>query len=322
MRGSAVRFVAAGVLAASLLLVVGSVAPAAAGSPPAAQQLRGTFRLERASCTRGHPSGSYVTVTYGTRSIANPQSGCDRGVYTLLQPGRRGLSTERFSPLDDLTFDGGGDPHGGGIARTVGFRGHRLSLVTSPRDLQAAPTGPAVFAPPTIYLIGHRLVGDVRSVQALYDGRPGSSCVTAAGAGCWLVGAERATGSFNPTTRRFSLQWFSGQSFVGSSAGTVVHLAGRFYGVGRPVPQGRTVDLGTQSFAAGSPPPRSAVVTSGKPRRHRAAPRHRRTAGPATAAGRDDTAGRPGWPESAAEVLLALNGVASVGVLARRRRTR
>ena len=152
-----------------------------------------------------------------------------------------------------MRFDGRGDAAAESITRPVEFAGHDLGIVTATDNLQDAPAGPAEFALPQVYLVDGKLVADLRSVQVLYNGPDSASCVEAAGQGCWLIGAERATGTYDPDTHAFTLQWFSGQSFTSSSAGTVVHLAGRFVGAKTSLPAGHTVELGTQSFAAGAP---------------------------------------------------------------------
>ncbi len=223
------------------------------GVAPGALELQGTFRLAHPSCAGGSPRGSYLSVTFGTRAIKNPQSSCADGAYTLLSPGSHGLSTQTFSPASDAEFNSHGSAVANTIAEPTTFAGHVLGLVSSTDNLQDAPTGPAEFALPQVYLVNGKLVADLRSVQVLYNGPDDASCAQAAGQGCWLVGAERATGTYDARTHAFTLDWFSGQSFTPDSAGTIVHLAGTFVGAKKPVPKGHVVELGTQSFSAGNP---------------------------------------------------------------------
>jgi hypothetical protein len=203
----AVAFVASPVVAGS--------SPAVAAGPPAVRELVGTLRLAPGSCSHGRPSGSYLGVTFGTRAIRNSSSNCAGGAYTLLSPGQSGLTTQGFagSISDPARFDG--------------------------RDLVLASASQGVYAAPRIYLIGNRVIADVRPVEVRYN------------AGDWPVGAERATGRYNPSSRQLTLQWFSGESFTSASAGTGVHLSGSFVGSIRRVARGTTVNLGTASFAAG-----------------------------------------------------------------------
>jgi hypothetical protein len=231
-------------------------------------QLTGVLHLSKGTCDGDKPGGSYLSVTFGTKVIGNPASSCEHGAVTLLSPGRPGLSTDAFTPLSDEAFDSRGNPVATSLTQPVRFGSHLLSLVSSGQDLQDAPTGRATFAFPHLYVTGTKVLADVRSIQALYDGAAGTTCASGAGSGCWLIGAERATGTYDAQTHRVTLSWFSGQSFVQESAGTVVHLSGVFVGAKpKPLKRGTAVDLGTSSFAAG-PAPRSNARTM--------AARHRR----------------------------------------------
>jgi hypothetical protein len=308
-----------------VLWLVGAFAVPAAAGPPAVRELVGTLRLSPGRCAANTPGGSYLAVTFGTRAITNHRSSCDGGAVTLLAPGGAGLSTQSFSPTADARFDGHGDPAAGTIAKPVAFNDHEVGLVTSARNLQDGPSAAPAFELPTLYLIGSKVVADVRSVQALYGGLANSSCASASGYGCWLIGAERATGRYDAATHRISLSWFSGQSFTAASAGTEIHLVGTFAGAPHAVAKGATVELGTASFAAGS----SNGVASdaadrssrgshnaahGRGRRHRA---HRVAS---LAAAHATTAGSP-RTFLIAEVIVELNLVV-FGVVAFRRRRR
>lgn len=253
------RRLAAGVLAGTALCALPASALAASGAP-GVSRLSGVLHLSAGRCAGGHPSGSYLSVTFGTRAVTNSASSCEGGAITLLSPGRDGLSTTGFSPASDQAFDSRGNAVAASITRPVAFGSHLLSLVSSGQDLQDAPTGPATFALPHLYVTGSRVLADVRSVQVLYDGAAGSTCASGAGSGCWLIGAQRATGTYDARTRHLTLSWFSGQSFVRQSAGTAVHLSGVFEGAPKTVRQGQAVELGTASFAAG--PPTSPVSRS------------------------------------------------------------
>lgn len=196
--------------------------------PLGVTRLDGVLHLAKGSCDHGRPSGSYLAVTYGTKAIRNRASRCGGGAVTLLDPGRDGLSTRSFSPVSDQRFDAGGNAVADAIAQPARFDDRRFGIVTAARNLQDEATGPRLYDPPRIYLTPTGVVADVRSVQVLYGGVPGSTCATAEGYGCWVVGVQRATGSYDPNTRQLSLSWFTGQSFVAESAGTVVHLSGQF----------------------------------------------------------------------------------------------
>lgn len=251
-------------LAGSLTLLVGSltlaavgcaavVSPAQAATMPLEQELHGEFRLAAVSCAGDKPVGSFVSVTLGSHAVRNPQSTCAGGLITMLPPGRRALSTEQFTPARALGFGPGGAPEAGGITAAVPFEGHPLGLVTAAQDLQDAPGGGPVFHLPQVHLAGGRLTADLRSVQALYDGPARTTCRRAAGRGCWLIGAQHATGSYDPRSHAFALAWYSGSSFAHTSAATVVHLVGTFRGETTDLTPGRSAEpVSAVSLGAGA----------------------------------------------------------------------
>jgi hypothetical protein len=77
---------------------------------------------------------------------------------------------------------------------------------------------------------GRTLLVDLRPLYVTYRGRPGTSCVTAWGVGCWEEGSKAAIGSYDPASGRFTLDWLASQGFTGASAGVSFHLEGRFAG--------------------------------------------------------------------------------------------
>lgn len=308
------RLAATGVAALAAAVLASPAAGAASRHhAPGVRQLSGTLRLTPGSCAGGRPSGSYLAVTYGTKSIDNPASSCDGGAVTLLSPGTRGLSTTSFSPSSDVAFNRRGEALSSSIAEPVRFGSHLLGIVSATQDLQDAPDGPGLFALPHIYVTGGRVLADVRSVQALYD------------RGCWLVGAERATGTYDAANHRLTLSWFSGQSFVSQSAGTAVHLAGVFVGAApKPIAAGNVVELGTASFAAGSPAP----ATASAPRRSSTSSKERGGAAESASAPLASLDESPltqvmGSPllVAAAVVLVGLDALGFAAAIGRRRRS-
>lgn len=316
-------------VAASAAVLALSSSPATAA--PSVSQLHGTLVLSRGTCNGGHPSGSFLSVTFGTRAIRNPRSSCEDGAVTLLSPGRGGLSTQQFSPSGDEQFNGHGNATADTITAPASFGRHRFGIVTSARNLQDAARGPATFSLPKVYVSGTHAYADLRSVQILYGGIAGSTCASASGYGCWLVGAERATGTYDAATHRLSLSWFTGQSFVPASAGTAVHLSGVFHGVGKSLRKGSVVELGTSSFNAGvaRPLPDSTSHRDTPTRlaadgtRHHRARRGGTPARSGAAVAADSEATSTGSPRTflIGELVVALN-VFSFFVVTRRRRHR
>jgi hypothetical protein len=318
---------AAGFVASAVGVAVSAGAGVANAGPPSVRQLTGTLRLSPGTCAGGRPAGSYLSVTFGTRAVRNSASHCENGAVTLLSPGRGGLSTQQFSPVGDLSFDGAGNARSDTISRPARFGHHAFGLVTAARNLQDAPRAAPAFALPRLYLVGgNHVVADLRSVQILYGGFAGSSCASASGYGCWLVGAERATGSYDPRSHQISLSWFSGQSFTPASAGTQIHLVGRFTGAPRAVKQGTTVELGTASFDAGATHPVAAVAGStarGASGPHRFRGRHaRRRARAKARLEAHSTSTTTGSPRTflLGEILVLLDLVAFAALAPRRGR--
>jgi hypothetical protein len=199
-------------------------------SPSQAEEMNGVFALSPASCTGTTPVGSFLTIDFNTVSEGNPSSPCDGGAYTLLQPGTSGLALGSFTPNPSPTFDANGNSLANSIVAPATFKGHALGLATSPDDVQDAPAGPATFAPPVAVVQGSNLAVDLRSLNVTYQGTPGTTCAQAYGVGCWLEGSRIATGTFDPTTGDFVLDWYSSQDFTGGSGEVDFHLVGHFNG--------------------------------------------------------------------------------------------
>ncbi|MBV9412364.1 MAG: hypothetical protein JO148_12260 [Acidimicrobiia bacterium] len=234
--------------------------PSANASPPSpsnprpsgngVQRLVGTFVLGPPTCAGDRPAGSWFVVSYGTKVQQNPASSCAGGAATLLAPGAVGLPTGHFLLDPQPTFDGQGDSVSAGIIRPTQFGSHKLGMATSPNDVQDAPGGPAAFSAPEALWQGGNLVVDLRALDVTYDGPPDSTCVSAAGNGCWLEGARQATGTYDPATGAFSLEWLSSQGFTGASAGVTFHLAGTFVGQAVATPPGTSLP-GAQRYTVG-----------------------------------------------------------------------
>jgi hypothetical protein len=236
------------------------------------EQLSGTFTLAPATCSGSVPTGSYFTLAYATLDEGNPSSPCGGGTYTLLQPGKTGLGIGTFSPNPSPTFDGNDNSLANSIITPVLYKGHALGLATSPDDVQDAPQGPAVFSPPEATVEGDNLAVDLRSLNVSYDGTPNDTCAQAFGVGCWQEGSQVATGTLNPATGDFTLDWHSSQDFTGGSGEVDFHLVGHFTGTMGPATasldqpvsgSGYTVTstaVETESFDSGSTHTRATAV--------------------------------------------------------------
>lgn len=264
--------------------IVAMVGGVAAAGPPPVQQFEGALHLAPGKCQHGKPTGSYLAITFGTRAIKNSSSSCAGGAVTLLSPSTAGLLTTQYSSMASSVFDR-----------------RALSLATSSRSY---------FGPPRLYLVGREIQADVRSVVVGYNG------------GQWSVGAEQATGHYNAGSHAMTLQWFSGESFVPTSAATEVHLEGRFDGSVKQLDRGTTVQLGTASFGAGPASASNENVSAAS--RHGSAVATQRGAhhgkkGALRAAKESTTTGSP-MTFLIAEVLVLMNLVSFVVVAIRRGR--
>jgi hypothetical protein len=207
------------------------------GSSGAGKVLVGTFRLDAGSCTTATalPTGSYLEVidAADAKEVSNPQSTCANRDFTLLTPGTDGgVVTGKFQPNPTPTFDGHGNSLAGAIVAPALFQGVKLGMATDADDEQDGPSGPPAFAPPSAVLSGSTLNLDLRSLNVTYGGSPGTTCATASGVGCWNLGSKGASGTYDASTRHFSVGWFVGETFTPAGDSLTVHLEGTFVPAG------------------------------------------------------------------------------------------
>jgi hypothetical protein len=152
------------------------------------------------------------------------------------------LPTGRFAADPVPTFDGSGNSLASDIITPVAYNGHTIGLSTSPNDVQDAPQGPTVYAPPMALIQGRTLLVDLRPLYVTYHGRPGTTCTSAWGVGCWEEGSKAAIGSYEPADGHFTLDWTASQGFTGLSASATFHLEGVFVGRAVSAPPGAGSD--------------------------------------------------------------------------------
>jgi hypothetical protein len=210
------------------LAVLALTQPVQAQAPPV-HVLVGRLVLDPVSCGHGTPTGSWVALR-GAKAYRNPTPNCGNGTTTLLPPGTTGLAVGTFTADPSPVFDGRGDSRADAVVTPVAYAGHRLGLATATEDVQDAPYGPKTFPAPVALVQGSTLVVDLRSLHLTFDGYPGTTCRSAHGHGCWLVGSRSARGTWSPGTSAFTLDWTAGQGFAGPSAAAEFHLAGHFVG--------------------------------------------------------------------------------------------
>jgi hypothetical protein len=211
-------------------------APAGCGGAAKAaapQHLDGVFRIAPGACASGHrkPSGSYLIVVSAARSraVRNPRSTCGDHDYTLLRPGTEGgLTTGRFQPEPSPAFDAHRDSTATHLIAPVAFGPYRLGFATNRRDEQDAPNGAPAYPAPSAIVSEGTLDVDLRSLVMTYAGNAEATCRQSYGVGCWNLGSRSAQGTYDASTRRFTIDWLTGESFVPTGDSIEVHLEGTF----------------------------------------------------------------------------------------------
>jgi hypothetical protein len=226
-----VMVAALAVTAGLILANCGGSAGGGAAGPPRA--LVGTFEIQGGRCASSHgaPTGSFLVIvdSAGSKTVGNPAGGCANKYYTPLSPGtERGIETGRFQENPTPTFDAHGNSLADAVIKPVSFLGEAIGMATSPDDVQDAASGPAAFSPPAATVVGTKLTINLRSLNITYGGAPGSNCVNDAGYGCWNLGSKSATGSYDPKTHQFVVQWFVGETFTQLGDSMIVRLEGTF----------------------------------------------------------------------------------------------
>ncbi len=234
-----------------------SSASSTAASAPTVEQLDGVFQIASGSCGSGSkPSGSYVFLTKGGGPIPNSSSNCDNGDYTPIEQGTTGLRTGTFQPDPTPTFDSQGNSLATSIMKPTLFEGSDFSIATDSQNEQDNPSGPAVFPPPSVILSGpNQITANLSSLNATYNGTPNSTCATGQppGDGCYAIGNSAVSGSYNPTTHAYKMDWSAsihGGAFNGAAAN--FQLTGTFVGtvVTTAAPVGATVSSASSGYGS------------------------------------------------------------------------
>ena len=332
--GASRRYLTA-VAAAAALTGLGLVAapPSSAGTA-----LNGTFTITAGSCSGG-VHGSYFRMIMHSGSMSGPflsnsDSTCSKKTYTLLSPGTNGgLVTGHYQKQASPAFDSSGNALSHRITKPVRFYGVDFGTATNKVDPQ---TGRHV-SPPQITLSGTKLSADLRAFgvswnkQQFNQGSPKPS-----GNRPGLTRA--ATGTYDATTGKYTLQWTSqiqGGPFDGFTG--LWHLTGKFKpatgltSAAQPAPASSSSTTPTTAAATASRSSRPGKAAAAK----RALPRSGSTAAAAgvspsvaptqsasTAAGSSATAahhtGSARWP-GVAVAVAAITAVVGFGVKSGRR---
>lgn len=208
------------------------------GTAQGGKELVGLFRLSAGTASGTTVSGSYFRMLEpgaGPRGpyMQNANSRADGGQATLLSPGTSGgLRTAGYQTQPTPAFTAKGDSRSSAITQPTPFFGVLFSTATNPVDPQTKTD----VAPPTVTLKDGRLTADLSSWAVTWNnqyfnqgaprpvpntGAKAPGQVKASKVWDWVAGkyldaapaatvsGPTATGTYDPATRHFVLQWTS-----------------------------------------------------------------------------------------------------------------
>ncbi|MBV9871403.1 MAG: hypothetical protein JO214_12365 [Frankiaceae bacterium] len=218
---------------AALLTVAALAGCGGSAKAAAPTKLAGQFGITPGHCTtpRAKPTGSYFVAISAAagHALQNRAGGCANPSYTPLAAGTDGgLITGEFQPQPAKVFDANRNSRAVRLFAPVRFGHYRLGFATSARDEQHAPAGAPAYPPPAAIVTGDTLSVDLRSLVLTYAGRSNSSCRASFGVGCFNLGSKNATGTYDATTHRYVIDWFSGAAFTPNGDSMEFHLEGTF----------------------------------------------------------------------------------------------
>ncbi|GAA4406063.1 hypothetical protein [Tsukamurella soli] len=215
-----------------------SSAPAGANAAAGSHELVGLFRLTPGAERGGHLTGTWfkMAIVGGTAAagpyVTNANSTVDGGQVTPLQPGTAGgLRTGSYQTEARPGFKGG-NSLSSSVTRPTGFFDVLFGISTNPVDPQTHTPLP----PPSVTELDGRLTADVSAWAASWNNQefnqgapkpvpstgpqpPGQQKVTRAWdwvSHRWLAQpatarttGPQATGTYDPQTRHFTLDWSS-----------------------------------------------------------------------------------------------------------------
>lgn len=222
------RRVALATLGATVVLAVFAAQPAHAET----RSLTGTFALTPGACPAGTGAGSYFRMVQpsGSREtgpfVANGDSTCSDQTFTLLSPGTDGgLAAGAYQPAPTPVFDAAGNSQATRIAAPATFFGVKFGLSTDPTELQSKKSVPSI----TVSENDGALSADLRAFTASWNNQYfNQGAPKADGSSPGLT--TKVTGTLNPSTNAFVLEWAS--TVVGGPFNDftgVWHLEGVFH---------------------------------------------------------------------------------------------
>lgn len=176
------------------------------------QELVGLFKIDPGSCTTaGVTAGSSFRMVQGGGKldtgpfVPNGDSPCGDKTWNPILPGTDGgLRTGAYQPFSNPPFDAKGNGTTELIAKTVKFFAVAFAVGTNEKDPQ---TG-AATTPPKLSVDGGKLSGDLRAFAAAWNNQnfnQGSPKPDGSKPGI----TTDPTGTYDPATKRYTLEWAS-----------------------------------------------------------------------------------------------------------------
>lgn len=187
-------------------------APGETAAPSGPQELVGLFRVDPGVCAEaGVTAGSSFRMVQAGGTVAdgpfieNGDSTCGDKTWNPLLPGSDGgLRTGAYQPQPDPAFDAAGNAAAQAIVMPVPFFAVNFGVSTNETDPQ---TGEATSVP-TITAADGALSGDLSAFAASWNNQlfnQGSPKPDGSSPG----NTTAVTGTFDPATGRFTLEWTS-----------------------------------------------------------------------------------------------------------------
>ena len=190
--------------------------------------LTGLLSITAGSCSGAQPSGSYFRMITPAGKVgqgpyvSNVDSTCKDKNVTLLAPGTDGgLRLGAYQPRPGTEFLAGGNSASTAILAPTGFFAVKFGVSTNPKDPQTGSSVPA----PKATRDGAVLTVDLAAWSVGWNHQEFNQ-----GAPKPVAGGARATGTINPTTGAYTLDWSSkikGGPFNGFTG--IWHLTGTLH---------------------------------------------------------------------------------------------
>jgi hypothetical protein len=217
-------------LAAPLLVAAMVVVPACGsgshGDKAAATARTGILEIAAGSCSASSSTGSWFRMVQpgGTPEhgpyVDNGDSSCGDKTLTPLAPGTDGgLRVGGYQAEPNPPFADGGASRSDAVIKPATFFAVPFGMSTNPTDPQTRRKVP----PPSLTIAGSTLRADLSALSVSWNGQFFNQGAPKPGA------SGRATGTFDSSTKRYTVEWTSaikGGPFNGFTG--VWHLEGTF----------------------------------------------------------------------------------------------